>query len=122
MFESQQLQHFGTAYSEIKFWLPLITIITVFYKAKMAVSGWANTLLNNHLHGIEQATASTVTETKQTNILLKDQSGKLEMVQNTLSAQHDKQLQVWAGVTEALIVLKERTRSPRKSTTPKRKR
>lgn len=121
MFESQQLQHFGTAYSEIKFWLPLITIITVFYKAKTAVSGWANTLLNNHLHGIEQATASTVTETKQTNILLKDQSGKLEMVQNTLSAQHDKQLQVWAGVTEALIVLKERTRSPRKST-PKRKR
>jgi hypothetical protein len=119
MFESQQLQHFGTAYSEIKFWLPLITIITVFYKAKTAVSGWADTLLNNHLHGIEQATASTVTETKETNVLLRDSSGKLDMIQNTLADHQTKNLQVWQGVVESLVVLKERTRASRR--TPKRK-
>ena len=121
MFESQQLQHFGTAYSEIKFWLPLITIITVFYKAKTAVSGWADTLLNNHLHGIEQATVSTVTETKETNVLLRDSSGKLDMIQNTLADHQEKNLQVWQGVVESLTILKERSHPARRSTS-KRKR
>jgi len=121
MFESQQLQHFGTAYSEIKFWLPLITIITVFYKAKTAVSGWADTLLNNHLSGIEKATVSTVTETKETNVLLRDHSGKLDMVQSTLTEQHMKQLQVWDGVVKTLAILEDRTKSSRRAT-PKRKR
>jgi hypothetical protein len=116
MFESQQLQHFGTAYSEIKFWLPLITIITVFYKAKTAVSGWADTLLNNHLHGIEQATVSTVTETKETNVLLRDSSGKLDMIQNTLADHQAKNLQVWQGVVESLTILKERSHPARRVT------
>lgn len=119
MFDSQQIQHFGTAYSEIKFWLPLITIITVFYKAKTAVSGWADTLLNNHLHGIEQATVSTVTETKETNVLLRDSSGKLDMIQNTLADHQAKNLQVWQGVVNSLSVLEDRTRG--KSSTPRRR-
>jgi hypothetical protein len=121
MFDSQQLQHFGSVYSEIKYWLPMVTIGTVIWKARAAVTQWADKLFSNHLSHIESATVSNAEEAKQTNVLLRDHSGKLEAVQNTLSAQHDKQLQVWAGVTEALIVLKERTRT-RKSTTPKRKR
>ena len=119
MFESQQLQHFGSAYSEIKYWLPLISIATILWKARTAVTQWADKLFSNHLSHIEEATVSNAEEAKQTNVLLRDHSGKLEMVQSTLLAQHDKQLQVWQGVTEALIVLKERTR--RKST-PRRKR
>ena len=114
-----------TPYEIIKFWLPIISAFGLVIKAytggKKSVSEFCDKLLSNHLSHIEEATVSNAEEAKETNILLRDHSGKLEMVQSTLSAQHDKQLQVWQGVTEALIVLKERTRSPRKST-PKRKR
>ena len=115
-----------TIIEQIRWWLPIISafglVIKAYTSGKKNVSEFCDRLLSNHLTHIEAATVSNAEEAKQTNVLLKDHSGKLDMVQNTLSVQHDKQLQVWAGVTEALIVLKERTRSPRKSTTPKRKR
>jgi hypothetical protein len=109
-------------YNEAKFWLPMITIFTIVIKAylngKKSVSEWADSLLNNHLHGIEQATKSTEVETKTTNKLLSEAAqrelataGKVDMVQNTLHEHHGRELQVWQSVAEALTVLKERTRA-----------
>ena len=110
-------------YHEIKFWLPMVTIFGIVIKtwlsSKQGVSDWANKLLNNHLAGIEAATQSTETETKKTNELLRDHAGKLDMVQTTLSEHHEHQLKAWKGITESLILLKERTRT--RKTTPKRK-
>ena len=119
-------------YSEIKFWLPMVAAFSVVIKAylggKSKVSAWADSLLNNHLHGIETATKSTEIETKKTNDLLRTAAdrdiataSKVETVQNTLLSHHEKQLEVWHGVTQALTILKERTRTPRK-TTPRKKR
>lgn len=101
-------------YSEMKFWLPFVTVMGLVWKARAAVNGWAEKLFTNHLHHIEAATIATVEETKKTNGLLKDSAGKLDMVQNTMSNHHDKQLQVWQGVVGTLSVLEDRTRSKRK--------
>ena len=110
----------NVVYGELKFWLPFITIGTLVWKARAAVNGWAEKLFTNHLHHIEKATIETVEETKKTNGLLKESSGKLDMVQNTLSTHHDKQLQVWQGVVGTLSVLEDRTR-PTKRKYEKRK-
>jgi hypothetical protein len=108
---SPQLQHFGTAYTEAKYWLPLITIATFFWRAKAAITIWADSLLNNHLHSIQTATASTEVETKKTNSLLEDNTGKLNMLQDTVRDHQEKQMQVWTGVVNTLSVLEDRTRS-----------
>jgi len=107
---SPQLQHFGVAYQEAKYWLPLITIATIVWKAKTAIIVWADALLNNHLHSIQEATVSTVIETKKTNTLLEDHSGKLLMLQNTTRDHNEKEMQVWTGVVNTLAVLEDRTR------------
>jgi hypothetical protein len=112
-------------YHEAKFWLPMVTIFGIVIKAwlssKQGVSDWADKLLNNHLAGIETATQSTETETKKTNELLRDHAGKLDMVQATLSEHHEHQLEAWKGITESLIILKERTRTRTPATPKKRK-
>jgi hypothetical protein len=109
-------------YSEIKFWLPLLAgfgmVVKAYLSGKKGVSEWASSLLDNHLHSIETATKSTEFETRRTNTLLTEAatreiatSGKVERVQNTLHEHHDRQLEVWRDVTQALTVLKERTRA-----------
>jgi hypothetical protein len=120
MFESQQLQHFGSAYSEIKYWLPLISIATILWKARTAVTEWADKLFSNHLSHIEEATVSNAKEAKETNVILNTQSGKLDMVQNTLADNQTKNLLIWDGVVRTLALLEDRTREVHK--TPKRKR
>ncbi len=114
-----------TIYEQVRYWLPLVSafglIIKAYTSGKKNVAEFCDRLLSNHLTHIEQATASTEIETKKTNELLTGQTGKLDMIQNTLVDHQGKNLQVWQGVTEALIVLKERTRVSRKGT-PKRKR
>jgi hypothetical protein len=111
-----------TIYEQVRFWLPLISgfglVIKAYSSAKNNISEFCNKLLDNHLSHIEVATVSNAEEAKQTNILLKDHAGKIDMVQNTLRDHHEKQLQVWQGVIEGLTILKERTRASR---TPKRK-
>ncbi len=61
-------------YSEIKFWLPLLTgfgmVVKAYLSGKKGVSEWASSLLDNHLHSIETATKSTEFETRRTNTLL----------------------------------------------------
>lgn len=112
-----------TPYDILKFWLPIVSafglVIKAYTSTKVSVTTFAEKLLNNHLSGIEKATTSTEVETKKTNELLSGQSGKLDMVQNTLADHQAKNLEVWQGVMESLIVLKERTRASRK--TPRRK-
>lgn len=111
-----QLQHFGTVYTELKYWLPLVTIITLGWKAKFAITTWADSILNNHLHSIQLATQSTETETKKTNSLLEDNTGKLVMLQNTVHDHNEKQLVIFQGIVNTLAVLEDRTRggSPKK--------
>lgn len=116
---SPQLQHFGTAYTELKYWLPLVTIGTIIWKAKSAITVWADTLLNNHLHSIQAATQSTEIETKKTNGLLTDSAGKLDMLQNTTHDHNEKQMVIWQGVVNTLSVLEDRTRS--RSGSPKKR-
>jgi hypothetical protein len=123
-------------YIELKFWLPVVTAFTIVVKAylggKGKISDWADQLLNNHLSHIETATTSTEVETKKTNELLRTAAerdiataSKVDAVQSTLHTQHERQLEVWHGVTQALTVLKERTRvcsrTPKKVTTPKKR-
>ena len=110
---------------QIRWWLPLVSgfalVIKAYTSTKKSVTEFAERLLNNHLSGIETATQSTEVETKKTNAILQAQTGKIDMVQNTLADHQEKNLMVWQGVLESLTILKERTRIPRK-TTPKRKR
>jgi len=105
----------NSLYGELRYWLVWVSAFGVVIKAyltgKRGVQEFVDKLLANHLAHIEEATVSTHIETKQTNVLLKDSSGKLEMIQNTLADHHDKNLQVWAAVTENLAVLSERTRA-----------
>ena len=117
----------NSLYGELRYWLVWVSAFGVVIKAyltgKRGVQEFVDKLLNNHLAGIESATVSTEKETKTTNSLLKDSSGKLEMIQNTLADHHDKNLQVWAAVTENLAVLRERTRAcnPSRKASAKRK-
>jgi hypothetical protein len=115
-----------TAYEQLRYWLPLLSafglIIGAYRSGKKNIADFCDKLLSNHLTHIEQATASTEVETKKTNSLLEGQAGKLDMVQNTLHQHHERQLEVWRGVTETLVVLKERTRAcTRRKTTPKKR-
>lgn len=119
---SPQLQHFGTAYTELKYWLPMVTLFTIGWNAKNSIKKWADQLLNNHLHSIQEATMSTVTETKATNVLLNDNNGKLNMLQNTVHEHHEKEMKVWQGIVNTLSILEDRTRrgSARKAAHAKR--
>jgi hypothetical protein len=110
---SPQLQHFGTAYGELKFWLPMVTVVTIFWKAKSAITVWADSLLNNHLHSIQTATQSTEVETKKTNSLLEDNTGKLNLLQSTVRDHNEKQLVIFQGIVNTLAVLEDRTRTPK---------
>jgi len=107
---SPQLQHFGTAYTEFKFWAPLLTAITLVWKAKGALTGYMDALMTNHLSHIQAATVETVAETKKTNSLLEDHTEKLVMVQNTMRDHNEKEMQVWTGIVNTLAVLEDRTR------------
>ena len=124
----------NSLYGEIKFWLPMVTAFGIIVKAylngKKGVSEWASSLLDNHLHSIETATKSTESETRRTNTLLTEAAqrevataGKVDMVQGTLNTHHERQLEVWKEVAQALTVLKERTRvcSPSRRASAKRK-
>jgi hypothetical protein len=110
---------------QIRYWLPLVSAFLLIVKAystgKKNIATFCDRLLDNHLSHIEAATTATVTETQRSNVLLEGHAEKLEMVQNTLVDHQTKNLQVWQGVLESLTILKERTRNPRKVTTPKRK-
>jgi hypothetical protein len=122
----------NSLYGEIKFWLPMVTAFGIIVKAylngKKGVSEWASSLLDNHLHSIETATKSTESETRRTNTLLTEAAtremataGKVDMVQGTLNTHHERQLEVWKEVAQALTVLKERTRVCSPSRRAKRK-
>ena len=114
-------------YRELRFWLPMITafglVIKGYLSAKANVSGWMEKLLDNHLVHIEEATVSTHEATKQTNVLLTESAGKLDMLQATVSDHNEKDLQVWAAVTQNLTILRERTRAcnPSRKASAKRK-
>jgi len=119
-------------YSELKWWLPMLTgfgmVIKAYLSGKKGVSEWASSLLDNHLHSIETATKSTESETRRTNTLLTEAAtremataGKVDMVQGTLNTHHERQLEVWKEVAQALTVLKERTRVCSPSCRAKRK-
>jgi uncharacterized protein YoxC len=104
-----------TPYEIFKFWMPVISgfamVIKAYTSTKKSVTEFAERLLNNHLAGIETATVSTEALTKQTNVLLKDSSGKIDMLQATVADHNEKDLQVWAAVTQSLTILAERTRA-----------
>jgi hypothetical protein len=112
-----------TPYEILKFWLPIVSAFGLVIKAytggKKSVSEFCDKLLTNHLSHIEKATTSNAVEAKETNVLLRDHSGKLELVQNTLNEQYTKQVQVWDSVVKTLVVLEYRKR---RTTTPKKKR
>ena len=101
-------------YQELRWWLPMLTIGTIIWKAKKALTTYADALLTNHLAHIQTATMSTEVETKRTNTLLEDNTGKLNMLQNTVAEHNEKEAIVWQGVVESLIILKERTQPSRK--------
>lgn len=86
---------------------------------------WANTLLNNHLTHIQQATSDTVVESVRTNSLLAaaalkdiEVATQVKDVKQTLTEHHEKETQVWGAVLNTLTVLEDRTRrrTPRPST------
>jgi len=109
---------------QIRWWLPIVSAFLLTIKAyttgKKNVASFCDKLLSNHLAHIQDATASTVIETKETNKLLATHSAKMNMVQATLEDHQKKNLIVWQGVIESLTILKERTRNPRKVTTPRK--
>ena len=72
------------AYEVFKFWFPIASAFTLVIKAyltiKKSVAEWMHTLFTNHLAHIQQATASTVSATQQTNVLLADNTKQVGLV------------------------------------------
>ena len=115
-----------TIMEQIRWWLPIVSafglVIKAYTTSKKSLATFCDTLLTNHLTHIETATTSTEVETKKTNVLLADNTGKLVMVQNTLADHQEKNLIVWQGVLDSLSILKERTRAcTRTPATPKKR-
>jgi hypothetical protein len=54
----------NVAYEAVKYWLPLVTgfglVIRAYSSTTKSINAWANALLNNHLHSIQEATQETV--------------------------------------------------------------
>jgi len=99
----------NTVYREMKFWLPMISAMGIVWKARTAITGWADRLMNNHLHSIQESTKSTEIETKRTNDLLVKSASDMVMLQNTIAEHAEKSAQVWNGILNTLAVLEDRT-------------
>lgn len=111
----------AVVYVAIKYWGPVLGFFAIVIKAylsgKKNVGAWANSLLTNHLAHIQDATETTVAETKKTNDLLASQALQqvtvakhVDEVKTALSDHTDKEMQVWNGVVNTLAVLEDRTR------------
>lgn len=113
-----------TLMDQLRWWLPLVSgfgiVIKAYFSAKKSVTDFAERLLNNHLSGIEAATQSTELLTRHTNEILTNHTSKMENVQAVIADHNEKEMAIWQGVIESLILLKERT-SSRRRTTSKRK-
>jgi hypothetical protein len=116
-----------TLYTQLRFWLPMVSgfaiVVKAYLSGKKSISGWASTLLDNHLHTIQTATSETVAETKRTNELLSDSTKQTVKVAEhvvqmaaSVAAHQEKEMRVWDSVTKTMAVLEDRTRSrsPRK--------
>jgi hypothetical protein len=120
-------------YEIIKWWGPILGFVAMVFKLRKDVISradtWMNSLLNNHLSHIQEATMTTVVETQKTNELLTAAAlktvmvaEKVEDVRDTLTAHHEKETQVWAGVLNTLSVLEDRTRVELKTPRARRRR
>jgi hypothetical protein len=109
-----------TWYELIRWWLPIITVITLVVKAylsvKKSIGEWTNKLLDNHLAHIEKASISTEAETKVTNKLLTQVSEqhatlekKVDAVFTNMNMHQERQLQMWDGVAKTLAILEDRS-------------
>jgi hypothetical protein len=110
-----------TIYDQLKFWLPIVTALGIVIKGyltvKNNVSSWADQLLHNHMHHIEEAVKSNADEAMKTNALLTAAAEretsvgmKVDMVQATIHERSTQEAAVWKDVIEALTILKERTK------------
>lgn len=126
MFDAQTPMLMVNLYEALKWWGPILGFAAMAFKVRKDIitraDAWANTLLNNHLTHIQEATATTVVETKKTNTLLETASLKdsavaqrVEDVRNTLVTHQEKEIQVWAGILKTLAILEDRTSPARKS-------
>ena len=113
----------NVAYEIIKFWLPLVSgfllVVKAYFSAKRNVGEYANKLLNNHLHSIQDATIATVAETKRTNDILAKSVDKTNYIAAAVDDHTEKETQVWSGILQTLAILEDRSR---KSSNARRKR
>ena len=119
-------------YEVLKWWGPILGFAAMVFKIRKDVIAradtWMNSLLNNHLSHIQDATMTTVVETKKTNDLLTAAAikstfvaEKVEDVRDTLTLHHEKETQVWSGILNTLSVLEDRTRVERKTPRARRR-
>jgi hypothetical protein len=109
-----------TWYEILRWWLPIITVITLVVKAylsvKKSIGEWTNKLLDNHLAHIEKASISTEAETKITNKLLGQVSDqhqtlekKVDSVFVNMNMHQEKQMHMWDTISKTLVILEDRS-------------
>jgi hypothetical protein len=107
-------------YEQLKFWLPVVTVITLMIKgfrsAKSAAQTWANTMLDNHMAHIQASSeraAAAVTELAGYHKEMLDQ--QRDLVQNMTLMQRDfhehiqEDQRVQQAIFTALEVVKTQT-------------
>src|ERR1019366_3757466 len=115
----------NSIYGELRYWLVWVSafgiVIKAYFSVKKNASEWMALLLDNHLSHIQAATTATAETTKDTNDVLRESAGKLDMLQATIVDYQTKNLQVWMAVTENLAILKDRSRAVGASAGARRK-
>lgn len=107
-------------YEQLKFWLPVTTVITLMVRAyfatKKAAQSWANTMLDNHMAHIQASSeraAAAVTELAGYHKEMLDQ--QRDLVQNMTMMQRDfhehtmEDARVQSAIFTALEVIKTQT-------------
>jgi len=78
--------------------------------------------MHNHLAHIQEATETTVAETKKTNEILQASSRQTNDIAIKLTDHVEKSTLVWDGIVRTLVVLEDRTKNSRKTPrTPRRR-
>jgi len=79
------LSQYQPLYENLKYWLPLVSTFVMFWKGGKAVRNWADQLLNNHLHSIQESTKETVSVLKEVRDDSKKTLAATELVRTELA-------------------------------------
>jgi hypothetical protein len=105
------MPHLNEVYDAAKYWLPVITVITLIVRAyrnaKHGITEWANQLFNNHLTHIQIATESTAASLKEMVTYQKASAESVKKVAEDLELHEKQDLEIQGKILTGIEVIKE---------------